>query len=211
MDATFWIDRWAVGKIAFHEGNANTYLSRHVERLGEARRILVPLCGKAEDLAYLAGRGHHVVGVELVEDAARAFFAEHGATPDVRPRGAFTAYSAGTITILVGDMFATTPEVLGPVDALYDRAALVALPPDMRARYARHLRTLLPSGAPGLVVTLEYDQSRIDGPPFAVLEAELREHYRGLTVEFLSHGPSVVTKFRDAGIEGKDRCFFVRY
>ncbi|WP_394838148.1 thiopurine S-methyltransferase [Pendulispora rubella] len=211
MDATFWTERWTTGKIAFHEGHANTYLTRHAERLGDGRRILVPLCGKAEDLAYLAGRGHHVVGVELVEDAARAFFAEHGATPKVTPRGPLTAYSAGTITVLVGDMFATTPELLGPIDTLYDRAALVALPHEMRVRYARHLRTLLPTGAPGLVVTIEYDQARMAGPPFAVLESELREHYRGLTVELLSEGPSVVTKLHDAGIEAKDRCFFVQY
>jgi len=211
MDTTFWIERWAAGKIAFHEGRTNAFLARYAGRLGEGRRVLVPLCGKTEDLAYLAGHGHQVVGVELVEDAVRAFFAEHKATPEVTQRGPFTVYTADAITMLAGDVFDTTSELLGPVDALYDRAAMVALPLEMRSRYVSHLRSLLPSGASGLVVAVEYDQGRIAGPPFAVLEPELREHYRGLTLEFLSEGPNDAAKFSEAGVEANDCCYLVQF
>jgi thiopurine S-methyltransferase len=143
MEPGFWIERWAEGRIGFHEGRPNQYLERHAARLDGARRVLVPLCGKAVDLAYLASRGHEVVGVELVEDAVRAFFAEQDVTPAVQRRGGFVEYAAGGIAIFAGDVFATTRELLGPIDGFYDRAALIALPPALRARYVPHLRGLV--------------------------------------------------------------------
>ena len=202
MDASFWFDRWREGRIGFHEGRPNRFLERHHARLGERRRVLVPLCGKADDLAYLAGLGHEVVGVELVEDAVRAFFAEHGLTPTVE-RG---VYRAGAVTIVAGDFFATSRAVLGAVDALYDRAALIALPPDLRPRYAAHVRGLLPAGAPGLIVTLEYPPGHLDGPPFSVLEAELRALYPELPIEALDRADD---PRRGAPVE--ERCFAIRF
>ncbi|HVK77430.1 MAG TPA: thiopurine S-methyltransferase [Kofleriaceae bacterium] len=209
MDPGFWLDRWREGRIGFHEGRPNTFLERHAGRLAGARRVLVPLCGKAEDLAYLAGRGHEIVGVELVEDAVKAFFAEHGATPAVRGHGPFVEYRAGAITILAGDMFATTRALLGPIDAYYDRAAVIALPPPLRARYVPHLRGLLDAGAPGLVITLEYEQARMDGPPFAVHEDELRALYAGAQVELIEEAPATGNP-RLLEIGGAtERCFVI--
>ena len=206
MDASFWRSRWQEGRIGFHEGRPNGFLERHLGRLGARRRVLVPLCGKAEDLAFLAGAGHEVIGVELVEDAVRAFFAEHAATPSVTPRGGLTEYRAGAITILAGDVFATTPALVGAVDALYDRAALIALPAPMRARYVPHVRSLLAPGSPALCVTLEYDQARMDGPPFAVLEDELRALWLGARVELLEEqvaGGRIAAE----GVVARERCF----
>ena len=173
MDANFWRERWAEGRIGFHEGKPNALLQRHLATLGDQRRVLVPLCGKTEDLAYLAGAGHTVVGVELVEDACRAFFAEHGLEPAVSRAGALTRLAAGAVEILAGDFFAVRREDLGAVDALYDRAALIAFPPDLRPRYVEHLRTLLPDFR-GLLVSLEYPAGAIQGPPFSVDDAEVR-------------------------------------
>src|SRR5690606_21543268 len=165
MDIEYWAARWKEGRIGFHEGRTNAFLAKHAGRLGEKRRVLVPLCGKAEDMAFLAARGHEVVGIEAVEDAVKAFFAEHGLDPRVDDlRGGVRAYSTGGVRILAADLFACTKEDLGPVDALYDRAAIVALPPETRRRYVARLREVLPAGAPGLVVTFEYVQSQIEGP-----------------------------------------------
>lgn len=200
MDASFWFERWREGRIGFHEGRPNELLARHVARLGEGRRVLVPLCGKAHDLAYLAARGHDVVGVELVEDAVRAFFDEHGIAPSVARRGGYVVYEAAPITILVGDFFAATRADVGAVDALYDRAAIVALPAELRVRYAARVRVLLPPGAPGLVVTFE---GREGGPPFAVPEAELRDLYAGLAVELVDEVA------RDAPVV--ERCWAVTF
>ncbi|MEI8259088.1 MAG: thiopurine S-methyltransferase [Deltaproteobacteria bacterium] len=190
MNHDFWESRWREGRIGFHEGAPNAFLNERVALLGAARRVLVPLCGKSEDLAFLAAHGHAVVGVELVEDAVRAFFAERGLTPTVTTRGALTEYAHGPITLLAGDFFATTRELLGPVDALYDRAALIALPEAMRVRYVAHLRALLPSGADGLVVTIEYPQEAMAGPPFSVPEAEVRRHYVGLPITLIDRRPA---------------------
>ena len=210
MDIEHWAARWREGRIGFHEGRPNTFLERHVDRLGPARRVLVPLCGKTEDMAFLAARGHEVVGIEVIEDAVRAFFAEHDLTPEVRDRGDVRAYTAGGVTILAGDLFACTAETAGRVDALYDRAALVALPPEARPRYVEHLRALLAAGSPGLLVTFEYPQERMSPPPFSVSEGEVRSLYTGAVVELLEHGPAEGPRFRDAGVAANERCFAIR-
>lgn len=206
MEREYWAERWQEGRIGFHEGHANGLLERNVARLGEKRRVLVPLCGKSEDMAFLAAHGHTVVGVELAEEAARAFFREHALEPTKVRRGAFDVYSASAITILVGDFFDVTREDLGPIDALYDRAAMIALPAEMRARYAAHVRGLLDAGTPGIVITLEYEQSAIEGPPFAVMESELRFAQR----ELLGEKDAETPRFHEAGVAAKERAFFVR-
>lgn len=209
MEPQFWQSRWSEGAIGFHEGRPNAHLVSHRRVLSTAKRVLVPLCGKTEDLAYLAAQGHEVVGVELVESAAQAFFAEHGATPEVTSAGALRRYRANGVTILAGDFFSTSPELLGAPDGLYDRAALIALPEPMRHRYAVHLRALLPAGAPGLVITLEYAQDKMNGPPFSVPETEVRAHYAGLDVQRLDEVPAAGPRFEAVG--AKEKCFAVRF
>ena len=209
MEPDFWHARWGEGRIAFHEGKPNEHLARHLAALGKDTRIFVPLCGKAEDLAFLAEQGHQVVGVELVEAAVRAFFDEHGVTPIVTKHGPFTRFAAQNITLLAGDFFACTRELLGPVDALYDRAAVIALPPGLRGPYVKHLRTLMPAGAPGLIITVEYPQEKLDGPPFSVPEDELRAHCAGLSLdrvaEVKAQGPRLTP------INAAEKCFVVRF
>src|SRR5688500_4616102 len=145
MEIEFWAQRWKEGRIGFHEGRANQFLVHHVKDLEPAatpaappagKRVLVPLCGKTEDLAFLAAQGFEVVGIEVVEDAVKAFFAEHELTPSVTDRPHGRVYAARGLTLHAGDFFACTSEALGGAfDAFYDRAAIVALPEDMRVKY----------------------------------------------------------------------------
>lgn len=189
MDS-FWFDRWRDGQIGFHEGRPNALLAAHVDVLGAPRRVLVPLCGKAEDLAFLASRGHAVIGCELVEDAVAAFFAEHQLVPEVTRLAHHVRYVAGAITVFAGDYFALDPGVLGGAcEALYDRAAVVALPPELRARYAQHTRGLLVEQPPAVMVTFEYDQRLHQGPPFSVPEAEVRAIYAPRELRLLAERP----------------------
>lgn len=205
-----WLARWRDGRIAFHENRPNTLLERHLPRLAGCRRVLVPLCGRSEDLAFLAAHGHEVVGVELAEQAVREFFEQHARAPTVDARGPFAAYTAGQVTLLAGDFFLTTPELLGPVDALYDRAALIALPPELRSRYVQHVRAILPPAAPALVITLEYDQRLMKGPPFAVLEPELRALFAGREIELVEERPATGGgKCTQSGASATERCFVV--
>lgn len=169
MDRDFWLERWREGRTAFHEGAPNALLTNHAPLLGASpRRVFVPLCGKTRDMAYLASLGHEVVGVELSPLAAEAFFADSKVTPQRATRGKFEAFSAEGITILVGDVFDTSEETLGRIDSVYDRAALVALPPEMQERYAAHVLALLAPSAPILLVTFDYDTTKMQGPPFAI-------------------------------------------
>lgn len=211
MEPDFWRARWVEGRIGFHEGRTNAHLERHVGRLGQARRVLVPLCGKAVDLEFLAERGHQVVGVELVEDAVRAYFQERGQEPQVRREGGLAIYQAGPVTLVAGDFFATDRVSLGEVDALYDRAALIALPPPMRVRYALHVRTLIPRGAPGLLVTMEYPQDKMPGPPFSVPEDEVHQLYAGLAVERLDDVPAEFSPNRPPDLDARVKSYFLRF
>lgn len=176
MEEAFWQARWHSNQIGFHQGEVNPWLLRYWSTLGlpAGSQVLVPLCGKSLDLLWLAEQGHRVLGVELAEKAVLDFFAEWGVEPEVGELGALRRFSAGQVEILQGDFFALTPETTRDCVALYDRAAIIALPPTMRKAYAEHLARLLAPGCEGLMVTLEYEQARLDGPPFSVPEAEVR-------------------------------------
>lgn len=179
MHADFWQQRWARNEIGFHAKQVNDYLQQnwHTLQLDSEAQVLVPLCGKSLDLAWLAAQGHRVLGVELAEPAAQAFFAEQQLNPTVTQDGAFKVYSAGQVQIYCGDFFALTREQISGCTAWYDRAALIALPPEMRERYVVHLQSILPVGSRGLLVTLEYDQAQMEGPPFAVNSNEVAALY----------------------------------
>jgi len=176
MEPKFWQERWARNQIGFHLPEVNPYLQRHWPPLALARdaQVLVPLCGKSLDLMWLASHGLRVMGVELSEQAVEAFFSEQSLVPRITRRGAFTVYQADLIEVWCGDFFALDAEALADCTGLYDRAALIALPPLMRARYAEHLNHLLRPGCQGLLVTLDYDQTQKAGPPFGVTDDEVK-------------------------------------
>lgn len=210
VEPAFWSARWEEGRIGFHEGHVNENLAKHVARLAGSKRILVPLCGKAEDMAFLANQGHEIVGIELSPLAIRAFFDEHGLVAESHADSSgVVVHSAGPYRLLEGDLFKVTPALLGPVDAFYDRAALVALPGDMRASYATHLRTLLGAPARGLVILFEFDQDKFPGPPFSVTSEELRRHFPDATIELLHQGEGRGPRFKEAGVPLRECCYSV--
>ncbi len=178
MNGSFWHRRWHKNEIAFHEKKANVLLRRHIESLGlkQGQRVFLPLCGKTLDIAWLLARGYHVVGIELIPLAIEQLFAELGIKPTITQQGSLLHYNAEHLDIFVGDLFALRPETLGHVDAVYDRAALVALPEDMRTLYTAHLMQIT-ANAPQLLICYEYDQSTQPGPPFSVTSEEVRRHY----------------------------------
>jgi thiopurine S-methyltransferase len=178
MQPEFWRQRWASNQIGFHESQANPLLIAHFDALGLSKgsRVFVPLCGKTLDIDWLLSRSYQVAGAELSALAVAQLFERLGITPVVARVGALEHHSAGGLDVFVGDIFELSAEVLGRVDAVYDRAALVALPPELRRRYVKHLETLA-GNAPQLLITLAYDQMQVDGPPFSVAAAEVLEHH----------------------------------
>lgn len=179
MDAAFWHGRWERNETAFHQGEANPMLVAHFNDLSlpAGSRIFVPLCGKTRDIHWLLSHNHRVVGAELSEIAVKQLFAELGVEPTITEIDSLRRYSANSIDIFVGDIFSVSRDVLGPVDAIYDRAAFVALPKPMRDRYTAHLIHLT-DRAPQLLISYDYDQQLVDGPPFAISNEEVAHQYQ---------------------------------
>lgn len=196
----FWLSRWKSGQTGWHEADGNTALQKFWPPMPRGSRVLVPLCGKSPDLHWLAGQGCDVTGVELSEIAARDFFDEAGLLFEVETSEGFSLFRCpeANITIVCGNYFEFSDL---PFDALYDRASLVALPPKLRPVYIEHTKSLLKPDAQQLLVTLEYDQSKAEGPPFSVMPDEVKAYWPGLRCvdahEDISNSPP---KFRDAGI-----------
>jgi thiopurine S-methyltransferase len=179
MEPSFWHERWQTNNIqGFNLPNPNPALVQHWPSLGlpPGARVFVPLCGKTLDLPWLASQGHRVAGAELSPLAVAQFFEELGVTPSVREAGKLKVYEAKGIEIFAGDLFDLTPAILGPIDAIYDRASMVALPPTMRERYTAQLLAL-GHGVPQLLITYTYDTALMDGPPFSIPGAEIEAHY----------------------------------
>lgn len=179
MDAKFWLERWRLNQIGFHQTVHNPALKRHWAQLDISldARVFVPMCGKSLDMRWLAERGHSVVGVELASMAIEAYFAEAGEPYDLENIGDFRRYLADSATIYCGDVFDLTARELAGVSAVFDRGALVALPMDPRRRYVDHLLRILPVGAEILLLTVEYDQNLVAGPPYAVHPEEVHALY----------------------------------
>jgi len=192
-----WLERWQVGRTGWHESGGNRNLKRYWRATG--RRILVPLCGKTPDLLWLEAQGNDVVGVELSEIAVRGFFDDNQLEFE-RADGELGEYRALTrrITLYCGDYFAFRSK---PFDAHYDRGALVALTPELRARYAEHTSALLSEDAEQLVVTVDYDQAVCDGPPFSLSEREITAYWPRLQqVASVDDTANAPPKFLDAGL-----------
>ena len=178
MDASFWHQRWEKNEIAFHEGKPNSLLVKHFKVLSVAKgsRIFLPLCGKTLDISWLFSQGYRVAGAELSKIAIEQLFMELGVQPTISGVGGVDQWSAKNIDIFVGDIFALSRNILGPVDAVYDRAALVAFPEEMRNRYTAHLAEITEK-APHLLICYDYDQSLMEGPPFSISNEEVNRQY----------------------------------
>ncbi len=177
MQKEYWFEKWEKNDIGFHREKVNEYLEKYFpsELAGKNLNALVPLCGKSRDLVWLAGQGLHVVGCELSEKACEQFFNEHNlaVSKTINPKFiSFTAEDA-PITINCGDFFDLTKAELGKIDLCYDRGALVALPADLRKKYAQQITNLLDVNAYYLLIVLNYTSEDLIGPPFAISENEI--------------------------------------
>lgn len=178
MEHGFWHRKWKENEIGFHENDANHLLVAYLNELAISNggRVFVPLCGKTLDIAWLIAKGFQVAAIELSELAVEQLFENLGTKPDVAINGELKHYRAPALDIFVGDVFNLTGEILGPIDAVYDRAAFVALPDDMRLQYSEHVSNIT-ARAPQLLITFEYDQRIMPGPPFSITTEEVHRHY----------------------------------
>ena len=178
MDTSFWLQKWKTNDLGFHKSEANPVLVKYFQELSlvKGSRVFLPLCGKTLDIHWLLANGYRVAGAELIEMAIEQLFIELGVEPKISGADDVKHYSAKNIDIFVGDIFDLSGKMLGPVEAVYDRAALVALPEEVRNRYTAHLMEITDK-APQLLVSYEYDQNLMAGPPFSVSNEEVNQHY----------------------------------
>ncbi|WP_373950984.1 thiopurine S-methyltransferase [Vibrio pomeroyi] len=182
----FWHNKWAANQIGFHLEDVNPLLIEFWKKTDPSyeKSVFVPLCGKSEDLIWLASKHEEVQGVELSQIAVRAFFSEHFYTPTVTQiNGQHELYQFDELSVYTGDYF-TAP--IQPVDIIYDRASLVALPEEMRVQYVERLKQLLKPGGKILLVTLDYDQNEMAGPPFSVPKLEIAQLFSGYKITLLN-------------------------
>ena len=178
MAQEFWHERWETDHIPFHLDHVNPQLEQFYQQtLSDRHRIFVPLCGKSVDMFYLYERGHDVTGIELSEKAVKAFFEQHSLSYEITDQGDYRCYQTERLRLYAGDFFNFHEVCPEQFDAIYDRAALVALPEKLRQRYVATMSQYSQAGTTILLVTLDYDQSLYEGPPYAVSDAEVRQTY----------------------------------
>jgi thiopurine S-methyltransferase len=214
MKKEFWLERWERSEIGFHQDEINPYLVRYWPELPCSRggEVFVPLCGKSMDMVWLRQQGDFVLGVELSAIAVQDFFHEQGMSPERVSGGKFDNYIADGICLSCGDFFDLRKEDMAQVSAVYDRASLVALPPNMRESYARHLVDILPRGTQILLVTFDYPQSEMQGPPFAVSVNEVEALYgKYADIRLMTQEDALVQnpRFKQRGVSRMEESIFL--
>ena len=181
MHQEFWLERWQKNEIGFHCKDVNPYLKRYWQSLNVAQgsKVFVPLCGKSEDMLWLMAQGYHVMGVELSPLAISAFCNENALPSAIAQEGKFTISQGYQFNLYCGNFFDLTPGQFTKIGAVYDRAALIALPPDLRRAYVRHLNDCLNAGVKILLVIFDYEQQEMQGPPFSIKKQDVEALYGG--------------------------------
>ncbi|MDP1603987.1 MAG: thiopurine S-methyltransferase [Legionella sp.] len=179
MNNEYWHQKWQAKEIGFNQSQPNKLMQRYFSslELKSGSRVFVPLCGQSIDMLWLASQGYHVVGVELSQVACCAFFKEHKIPVTIVEMNDFISYESDDITIYAGDFFKLDRKIPGKIDAVYDRAALVALPEATRKAYSKHLIKLMPRATAMFLITTSYNQNEMQGPPFSVDEMAVNELY----------------------------------
>ena len=200
MKREFWLDKWKKNILGFHKDSPNELLTKFLPEVDvrPSSFIFVPLCGKSLDLIYLAELGHKVIGIELSEIAVKDFFLENKITYEVLEVGNLLKYSSDKIDIFLGDIFELTSKTLGPIDLVYDRASMIALPLDLRKQYNEKIDELTDSETKLLLITLEYDQDKVAGPPFSVSSSSL--DIPGLKLAHKHTPIDMPQKFKDSNV-----------
>lgn len=184
MNPEFWINKWKDGDIKFHQSKYHPQLEKFGDRFSIGT-ILVPLCGKSLDMLYLSSMGQKVIGVELSIIACRDFFTQNGLKYTEKTFQGFTVFETEEIVIWCGDFFKLPQLVWEEVTGIYDRAALVALPDDIRQKYAEEFSKRTKQQLEILLISFEYSQATLQGPPFSVPEEEVGHLYENFSLQKL--------------------------
>ncbi|MGI9317834.1 MAG: thiopurine S-methyltransferase [bacterium] len=214
MEPQFWHTRWTENQIGFHQEKVNSRLIKLWPAIGlePGEKVFVPLCGKTRDMLWLASQSYRVLGVELSKIACQDFFKENRIEYQVSHESPFEIFRSGGIELWAGDFFDLSAEALAEISGVYDRASLVALPESLRQAYVHHLSAILSSGIKVMLISMEYDQTKMQGPPFSVTEEEIHGLFEAdFNVRKVSEssGPDIVGNLKQRGLDTLTEKIFV--
>ena len=198
-----WESRWQEDRIGFHLREVNPHLIRFSNQLlhQNPERVFVPLCGKTLDLCWLSKKTKRVIGVELVCKAVQDFFAENNINYLLQQDKTLQKFSSKSIDIYHGDFFDLNPEQTSSFKAIYDRASIVAIEKPERREYIDHLISFLDPAGRILLITLEYNQNQMEGPPYSVPAEEIENLFAPLgSVKLLETCDILDDRFRNKGL-----------
>ena len=198
-----WESRWQEDRIGFHLKEVNPFLMRFYDQLlhQNPNRVFVPLCGKTLDLCWLATKTKKVIGVELVSKAVQDFFAENNIDYLLQQDVTFQKFSSKSIDIYLGDFFDLNPEQTSSFKAIYERASIVAIEKPERREYVNHLISFLDTAGRILLITLEYNQNQLEGPPYSVPPQEIESLFAPLgSLKLLETCDILDDRFRNKGL-----------
>ena len=198
-----WESRWQEDRIGFHLKEVNPYLMRFSDQLLHQNpdRVFVPLCGKTLDLCWLTTKTKKVIGVELVSKAVQDFFAENNIDYLLQQDETLQKFSSKSIDIYLGDFFDLNPEQTFSFNAIYDRASIVAIETPERMEYVDHLISFLDRAGRILLITLEYNQNDMEGPPYSVPAEEIESLFAPFgSLKLLETCDILDDRFRNKGL-----------
>jgi thiopurine S-methyltransferase len=216
IDNQHWLERWQQNRIGFHESAINRHLQQYLTQfsLVPGATLFLPLCGKSYDIAWLSQQGFEVVGIELSGLAIEAFFEEHSLPYQTFESDRFILRKAGNISLYEGDFFDLRARDIGECALVYDRAALIAIDESQRANYCEQLMSIIPGSSNMLLITLEYNQSEMEGPPYAVSSDEVERSYAGaFSIELLEREDvvDIRPRWREQGLQSLYQAVYRLY
>ena len=195
MEQQFWQEKWEANETGFHQDTTHPLLEKYYPKLDleKGTRVYVPLCGKSIDMIYLMRQGCKVIGLELSEVAVQSFFIENDIEVSIASAGEYKHFQSSDIQIWCGDFFSMPGEIMGGFSTVYDRASLIALPPEMRLQYVDKMKQLSSRGIEILLIALEYEHGLVNPPPFTVVQDEVENLYGSwCDIELLEKAPATV-------------------
>jgi len=187
MDASFWHKCWERSSLGFHQEQVHPFLLEYFDKLikPDDKHVFVPLCGKSLDMVWLAER-LNVTGAELSEIACHDFFADKKLSYNKQCLGDFSVLSHDNLVLLQGDFFKLMPVDINSPDWIYDRAALIALPKKMQKSYANHLTSFIDKNTRLMLISLEFPEDELSGPPFPITQPQLKDFFPNCDVDLIA-------------------------
>lgn len=152
----FWDERFGQGFTPWDRGGVPEALRAFVAARPQPLRTLIPGCGSAHELAFLSDVGWDATAIDFSPAAVAT---------------AKAAVGPWSERVVQADFFAWQPAA--PLELIYERAFLCALPRAMWPQVAARWAELLSPGA--LLAGFFFFDDVLKGPPFGISAGRLDE------------------------------------